>query len=51
MGVKKVYVGWGQLEGSVSKLVSNIKEVDYVVGIPRGGLIIAVMIYGHMLNA
>jgi len=49
MGVKKVYVGWGQLEESVSKLVSNIKEVDYVVGIPRGGLIIAVMI-SHRLG-
>ena len=49
MGVKKVYVGWGELEESVSKLVSNIKEVDYVVGIPRGGLIIAVMI-SHRLG-
>ena len=49
MGVKKVYVEWGQLEESVSKLVSNIKEVDYVVGIPRGGLIIAVMI-SHRLG-
>ena len=49
MGVKKVYVGWGELEESVSKLVSNIKEIDYVIGIPRGGLIIAVMV-SHRLG-
>jgi len=49
MGVKKVFIGWGELEKSVNKLVSNIKEVDYVVGIPRGGLIIAVMV-SHRLG-
>lgn len=49
MGIKKVFIGWGELEENVSKLVSNIKEVDYVVGIPRGGLIIAVMV-SHRLG-
>lgn len=49
MGVKKVYVEWEDLERDIDKIVSQVKEVDYVVGIPRGGLIIAVMI-SHRLG-
>ena len=49
MGVKKVYVEWEDLERDIDKIVSEVKEVDYVVGIPRGGLIIAVMI-SHRLG-
>lgn len=49
MGVKKVYVEWEDLERDINKIVSEVKEVDYVVGIPRGGLIIAVMI-SHRLG-
>ena len=49
MGVKKVYVEWEDLERDIDKIVSKVKEVDYVVGIPRGGLIIAVMI-SHRLG-
>jgi hypoxanthine phosphoribosyltransferase len=49
MGVKKVYVEWEDLERDIDKIVSQVKEVDYVVGIPRGGLIIAVMV-SHRLG-
>ena len=49
MGVKKVYVEWEDLERDIDKIVSQVKEVDYVVGRPRGGLIIAVMI-SHRLG-
>ena len=50
--VKKVYVTWEQIEQDVDKIVSDLlkhSDIDYVVGIPRGGLIIAVMI-SHRLG-
>jgi len=47
--VKKAYVSWDDIELDVEKIVAQISDVDYVVGIPRGGLIIAVMI-SHRLD-
>lgn len=47
--VKKAYVSWEDIELDVEKIVAQISDVDYVVGIPRGGLIIAVMI-SHRLD-
>ena len=47
--VKKAYVSWEDIELDVEKIVAQVSEVDYVVGIPRGGLIIAVMI-SHKLG-
>ena len=50
--VKKLYVTWEQIEQDVDKIVSDLlkhADIDYVVGIPRGGLIIAVMI-SHRLG-
>ena len=50
MAVKKKYVSWNDLDADVFKLASKVENVDYVVGIPRGGLIIAVML-SHLLGA
>ena len=47
--VKKAYVSWEDIELDVEKIVAQVSDVDYVVGIPRGGLIIAVMI-SHRLD-
>ena len=50
--VKKLYVTWDQVEQDIDKIVKDLlkhTEIDYVVGIPRGGLIIAVMI-SHRLG-
>jgi hypoxanthine phosphoribosyltransferase len=50
--VKKVYVTWEQIEKGVDNIVNDLlknADIDYVVGIPRGGLIIAVMI-SHRLG-
>ena len=49
MVVKKCYITWEQIESDLEKIVSQVGDVDYVVGIPRGGLIIAVMI-SHRLG-
>ncbi len=47
MGVKKIYVTWNQ----VNKLLDKIHEqapsdINYVAGIPRGGVILAIL-YSH----
>ena len=47
--VKKIYTTWEDVEVGVQKIISKLPEVDYVVGIPRGGLILAVMI-SHRLG-
>ena len=50
--VKKLYVTWDQVEQDIDKIVKDLlkhTEIDYVVGIPRGGLIVAVMI-SHRLG-
>lgn len=47
--VKKIYTTWEDVEVGVQKIISKLPEVDYVVGIPRGGLILAVMI-SHRLD-
>ena len=47
--VKKIYTTWEDVEVGVQKIISKSPEVDYVVGIPRGGLILAVMI-SHRLG-
>ena len=47
--VKKVFISWEDIELDVQKIVAQVGDVDYVVGIPRGGLIIAVMI-SHRLG-
>ncbi len=49
MTPKKKYIKWKELDKQVSYLSKKIKNVDYVVGIPRGGLILAVMM-SHKLN-
>jgi hypoxanthine phosphoribosyltransferase len=54
MGIKKKYINWEDIDKQVSNLASQINsntgiEVDYVVGIPRGGLILAVML-SHKLG-
>jgi len=54
MGIKKKYVNWQEIDKQISNLASQISsntgvEVDYVVGIPRGGLILAVML-SHRLG-
>ncbi len=49
MTPKKVFVSWNDIDHQVDKLASKIKNVDYVVGIPRGGLVVAV-IMSHKLE-
>ena len=50
--VKKKYVTWEEIEQDIDSIVKDLlkhADIDYVVGIPRGGLIIAVMI-SHKLG-
>lgn len=50
--VKKKYVTWEEIEQDIDSIVKDLlkhADIDYVVGIPRGGLIIAVMI-SHRLG-
>lgn len=50
--VKKKYVTWEEIEQDIDSIVKDLLKhanIDYVVGIPRGGLIIAVMI-SHRLG-
>ena len=47
--VNKIYTSWDDVEKGVEKIVSKTPSIDYVVGIPRGGLVLAVMI-SHRLN-
>ena len=49
MTPKKRHITWNELEIQVAELAKKIKNVDYVVGIPRGGLVIAVMM-SHRLG-
>jgi hypoxanthine phosphoribosyltransferase len=49
MTPKKVFVTWNDIDHQVEKLANKIKNVDYVVGIPRGGLVVAV-IMSHKLG-
>jgi len=49
MTPKKQYITWEKFDDQVNKLASKIKNVDYVVGVPRGGLILAVMM-SHRLG-
>jgi hypoxanthine phosphoribosyltransferase len=49
MSPKKQYITWEKFDDQVNKLASKIKNVDYVVGVPRGGLILAV-IMSHRLG-
>ena len=49
MAVKKNFISWNEFNDNVEKLVSKIKDVDYIVGIPRGGLILAVTL-SHKLD-
>ena len=49
MVVKKSFISWDEFNDNVEKLVSKIKDVDYIVGIPRGGLILAVTL-SHKLD-
>lgn len=49
MVVKKNYITWDEFDGFVDDLASQISNVDYVVGIPRGGIILAVTL-SHRLN-
>ena len=49
MVVKKSFISWDEFNENVEKLVSKIKDVDYIVGIPRGGLILAVTL-SHKLD-
>ena len=49
----KQYIGWGGFENSITDLYYKIKDsgkdIDFIVGIPRGGLIAAVTL-SHRLD-
>ena len=52
MGIKKKYVNWQEIDKQISNLASQISsntgvEVDYVVGIPRGGLTLSSYLNEH----
>ena len=50
MGVKKIYLNWDDVYSLLDKIHEQTKgEIDYVTGIPRGGIILAVM-YSHRFN-
>ncbi|MFT4261204.1 MAG: phosphoribosyltransferase [Candidatus Woesearchaeota archaeon] len=48
-GIKKTYVSWKQIENLILKKVGEIKNVKDIFGIPRGGLIAAVIL-SHKLD-
>ena len=41
--IKKVYRTWNQIDKAVKALAAQTKKIDYVVGVPRGGLVLSVM--------
>ena len=49
--VDKKYLTWSQVEGLVEELATQVKSeftnIDSIYGIPRGGLIPAVMLSHH----
>lgn len=50
--MKKIYLTWGDMDELVSELANQIKSSplpQYITGLPRGGLIPAVML-SHKLN-
>ena len=48
--MKKTYLTWGQVNKLLDKIHEQASsEVEYVSGIPRGGLILAVL-YSHRFN-
>lgn len=47
--VKKTYVSWKQIENLILKKVPEIKNVKDIFGIPRGGLVAAVIL-SHKLD-
>jgi len=51
--VEKIYLTWDQVDGLVDKLATQVKSeftnIDSIYGIPRGGLIPAVML-SHKLG-
>jgi len=42
--IKKIYTSWKDVERGANIITSKLVGIDYVVGIPRGGLVLAVMI-------
>ena len=48
---EKVNISWGDIEGSINNICHGLLDIhfDYIYGIPRGGLIPAVMM-SHTLN-
>ena len=44
--MNKVYITWNQVNKLLDKIHEQAKDIDYVAGIPRGGIILAVL-YSH----
>ena len=48
--MKKIFISWGKVNKLLDKIHEQCKdEVEYVAGIPRGGVILAVL-YSHRFN-
>ena len=49
MGIKKTYITWNQVYKLLDKIHEQADDIKYVSGIPRGGLVLAVL-YSHRYN-
>ena len=48
--MKKIFISWGKVNKLLDKIHEQCRdEVEYVAGIPRGGVILAVL-YSHRFN-
>jgi hypoxanthine phosphoribosyltransferase len=51
--MEKIYLDWQYIDDAITNLAHQIKSselnIEYILGIPRGGLILAVML-SHKLN-
>ena len=47
--IEKEYVTWEDVEGFVDHVVDNVDNITGVYGLPRGGLVLAVML-SHRLH-
>ena len=44
--MNKVYITWNQVNKLLDKIHEQAQDIDYVAGIPRGGVILAIL-YSH----
>ena len=44
--MNKVYITWNQVNKLLDKIHEQAQHIDYVAGIPRGGIILAIL-YSH----